>query len=233
MQTSFWDMSPSLQSSGSDTQPSGSASDSPTCTCISETSECSIHPRSLDEWTASMRAFLAKTLALPDMAAVLKASEAVSGRKLSGALMQYDPESSSLKTAQQSFLEDSTECYQTLPRWGSMRNGVVYQQAQLVRPTDAIGGGCLQDVPTPTTQDAHNNGGPSQMRRKTPPLNAVVRQWPTPTVGSTHAGHTLQEWGGSQNWVRKEDPELAGGKLNPAWVEWLMGWPIGSTASQR
>jgi len=24
-------------------------------------------------------------------------------------------------------------------------------------------------------------------------------------------------------------PELAGGALNPMWVEWLMGWPLGWT----
>ena len=46
-------------------------------------------------------------------------------------------------------------------------------------------------LPTPTTQDAKNNGGPSQRERNTPPLNAV-----------------------------------AGGSLNPAWVAWLMGWPV-------
>ena len=39
----------------------------------------------------------------------------------------------------------------------------------------------------------------------------------------------MQEWGGSSNWVRKEDPELARGALNPTWVEWLMGWPLGWT----
>lgn len=53
-------------------------------------------------------------------------------------------------------------------------------------------------LPTPTCQDAKNNGGASQMRRNTPPLNAV-----------------------------------AGGALNPPWVEWLMGWPIGWTDCER
>jgi len=48
-------------------------------------------------------------------------------------------------------------------------------------------------VPTPTTQDAKNNGSASQLKRDA--LNATV-----------------------------------GGPLNPPWVEWLMGWPIGWTA---
>ena len=49
-------------------------------------------------------------------------------------------------------------------------------------------------LPTPTTQDAKNNGGQSQMERNSLPINAV-----------------------------------AGGKLNPEWVEWLMGYPVGWT----
>ncbi|OPZ53216.1 MAG: hypothetical protein BWY91_02023 [bacterium ADurb.BinA028] len=48
--------------------------------------------------------------------------------------------------------------------------------------------------PTPTVQDAKNNGAPSQMERNTKPLNAEI-----------------------------------GGALNPTWVEWLMGWPLGWT----
>ena len=49
--------------------------------------------------------------------------------------------------------------------------------------------------PTPTVQDASNNGGPSQYHRNSLPLNAVL-----------------------------------GGSLNPTWVEWLMGFPLGWTA---
>jgi hypothetical protein len=49
--------------------------------------------------------------------------------------------------------------------------------------------------PTPTVQDASNNGGPSQYERNSLPLNAV-----------------------------------AGGSLNPTWVEWLMGFPPEWTA---
>jgi site-specific DNA-cytosine methylase len=34
--------------------------------------------------------------------------------------------------------------------------------------------------PTPTVQDAKNDGGPSQFSRHTPGLNTAVKQWPTP-----------------------------------------------------
>jgi hypothetical protein len=48
--------------------------------------------------------------------------------------------------------------------------------------------------PTPTAQDASNNGGDSQYERNSLPLNAVI-----------------------------------GGALNPTWVEWLQGFPLGWT----
>lgn len=49
-------------------------------------------------------------------------------------------------------------------------------------------------LPTPTCEDAKNNGNASRNNRNMPPLNAV-----------------------------------AGGALNPTWVEWLMGFPLGWT----
>jgi site-specific DNA-cytosine methylase len=56
--------------------------------------------------------------------------------------------------------------------------------------------------PTPTTQDAANDGGPSQFERNSLPLNAAVKTTTSPP---------------------------AGGSLNPTWVEWLMGFPLGWT----
>jgi DNA (cytosine-5)-methyltransferase 1 len=29
--------------------------------------------------------------------------------------------------------------------------------------------------------------------------------------------------------IATDNPELIGGQLNPMWVEWLMGWPLGMT----
>lgn len=47
--------------------------------------------------------------------------------------------------------------------------------------------------------------------------------WPTPTSSE----HKYRLQGNSQQ--SKCLNALAGGKLNPAWVEWLMRWPIGWT----
>jgi hypothetical protein len=59
--------------------------------------------------------------------------------------------------------------------------------------------------PTPTVQDSENTAGPSQFRRNTLPLNAAVC-------------------------VDENGTHRPGGLLNPTWVEWLMGYPLGWTA---
>ena len=46
----------------------------------------------------------------------------------------------------------------------------------------------LNLLPTPTTQDAKNNGGPSQTERNTPPLNMVVKLMPTPRATDGEKG---------------------------------------------
>jgi DNA (cytosine-5)-methyltransferase 1 len=52
---------------------------------------------------------------------------------------------------------------------------------------------------------------------------AVRNLWPTPTSSE----HKYRLQGNSQQ--SKSLNGQAGGKLNPTWVEWLMGWPLGWT----
>ena len=53
------------------------------------------------------------------------------------------------------------------------------------------------------------------------------RNLPTPMRGNDHWGGRLDEWGGSSNPFR--GTELGQLRLNPCWVEELMGFPIGWT----
>lgn len=113
--------------------------------------------------------------------------------------------------------------------------------------------------PTPTKQDGENNAGPSQWERNTPPLNVAVKLWPTPTASTggpepegktgrklatmvkmwptpltaqtTKAGHNAIS-GRWKTAMAKAAGERVTGCLNPEWVEWLMGYPIGHTDSK-
>lgn len=56
--------------------------------------------------------------------------------------------------------------------------------------------------------------------------------WPTPTVTGNHnrAGISRKAGDGLSTAVKQRTPLWCKhGPLNPAWVEWLMGWPIGWT----
>lgn len=65
-------------------------------------------------------------------------------------------------------------------------------------------------------------------------LCRFVKLWPTPTAtaykGSSPAAMTRKS-GESRERDRLDHAVMAsdGGQLNPVWVEWLMGWPIGAT----
>jgi hypothetical protein len=89
--------------------------------------------------------------------------------------------------------------------------------------------------PTPTRSD-YKGSGPTNIRkdgkdRKKDRLDYAVEEWyPTPTVPGKHQVGTLGEWGGSGNKFRTpENMSVKTGALNPAWVEWLMGFPDGWT----
>lgn len=57
-----------------------------------------------------------------------------------------------------------------------------------------------------------------KFKRSTLTPAEFVRRWPTPVAdGDRTTNYTPQR------------SEVVGGKLNPPWVEWLMGWPIGWT----
>ena len=54
---------------------------------------------------------------------------------------------------------------------------------------------------------------------------AVAKEaFPTPNARDWRSGKGRQE-----NGHAPQLPEAIGGQLNPTWVEWLMGWPLGWT----
>ena len=77
--------------------------------------------------------------------------------------------------------------------------------------------------PTPTVCGNYNRKGASATSGDG--LATAVRMWPTPTVQDSKNN------GAPSQMVRNTKPLNAevGGALNPMWVEWLMGWPLGWT----
>ena len=84
--------------------------------------------------------------------------------------------------------------------------------------------------PTPTVSGNHNRKGLSKSSGDG--LSTAVKTWPTPTVNDSK-NCTLPPSQTKRDNIPGallRDGENAGGALNPTWVEWLMGWPMGWTS---
>ena len=103
----------------------------------------------------------------------------------------------------------------------------------------------IQRMMTPTVQDAHGRTHHNQRDgSKRESLLGQVRM-PTPTKGDSKQLGNPEKWRKRQEEKAKQGINLhyplniavketstAGGALNPTWVEWLMGWPLGWTDLQ-
>jgi len=98
---------------------------------------------------------------------------------------------------------------------------------------------------TPNTVDTadlvNSKGEPLQRGQKphdrrtgkpvTTALADAVRLWPTPRANSAMAATITEKadpdrYPNLETVMKKRDPAIVGGHLNPTWVEWLMGLPL-------
>lgn len=132
---------------------------------------------------------------------------------------RYDPGSCSWRTLQGSLLSEWEPLSETWPRSGMTRSGIVYRRPSSVPPI--YGNGSFL-WPTPQAHDSHPGRAERVGRHGTKhggrDLADWVARWPTPTAN---------RWSGLQSHGRN----ALLGQLNPEWVEWLMGYPIGWSAS--
>ena len=197
--------------------------------------------------TSYLAGFHARTSQSQAKAQASTESEAGCGGTWHESSMKYDRDSHSWKTHRHLFDEVLPESSVTLPKSGMTVYGVLWEQTTSERRTVENESGfwptpCLPGNggshgkaklkamlwPTPTA----STGGPEPQGKTGRKLATIVGKWPTPTAHNAKeqdspaesARHTVtltsQARGGDQTQPRS---------LNPNWVEWLMGWPIGWT----
>ena len=182
-----------------------------------------------DVLTWCLEASRAKTSALPARGQASPASDPACGPTWRASLAKFDPVSSSWKTVQLSLLGASELSSVTWPRSGMTVGGQCWELPTLAPRTSETGSGLW---PTPTSSLGTKGGRvtPRKGREGGTLIEAVSARakWPTPCAsdfkGSSKPG---------QRRGQLTDPNAgaipAGGSLNPTWVEWLMGWPLGWT----
>jgi len=99
------------------------------------------------------------------------------------------------------------------PRQGMTRSGVCIALLRLERPTSGKGGS-VWHIPTPTVSDLYTQKLASTQQK-------------------SHTNHsvTLAQWANRYPTPDGCPSEAVPGELNPDWIEWLMGLPIGWSAS--
>ena len=184
--------------------------------------------------TWCLEASRARTSALPARAQALTAPAAECGATWRASWAKFDPATFSWRTAQPSLLGDSDESSVTWPRSGMTAGGLCWELPMSKPPTSGTAYGYL--LPTPCTVDSGSyfNKSDSPGAALRPTLGAMAKHnlWPTATTPAGNSVGRLDEWGGSRSrevMRTLATPEELGGPLNPTWVEWFMGWPIGWT----
>lgn len=205
----------------------------------------------LSLWTSSAEDIPAN-LSAPQANDKAQTTHDICGRGYETPLAHYDPDTQSWKTYGDISLWGEQLSLETLPTSGMTRNGVLYQQREWVRPIDAI---ALSLWPTPTAVTRPMEGNVRLYRAKIKAgemteaeANAILGKsvweaqskipamWPTPTYGKLAGGTGGMEQieakylaGEITSEERRAMRAGNGGKLNPTWVEWLMGFPLGWT----
>ena len=186
-----------------------------------------------------LAAFHAKTSPQRGGGEGLMAKDQECGEKWLGSFTKYSLDSLSWKTHQCSLLGGLEEFLETWPKWGLMRNGECWEQATLEQTTRGTDFGWSGKWPTPVADDTglrkakYSQGGTA--------LSLAIQIWPTPTrrdyKGANGFVRTQEKllngerahMGQLPNAVQQSMEKAIGGTLNPMWVEWLMGWPLGWT----
>jgi len=166
------------------------------------------------------------------------------------AFASFDPASQSWKTCPPSSLLPAEQRRKrssgTWPYWGMTQSGIAYQRPKSEPLTSATGSSLL---PTPSASghwsnrggaDANDPRGYSRNGKIRYSLEGMARTglWPTPEASDGSGGRVAKELGVKRpsgakraitlaTAVNHEGPEV--GPLNPTWVEWLMGFPLGWT----
>lgn len=144
------------------------------------------------------------------------------------------------------------------PRWGMTQGGVLWELPALELHTKEIAGGVYLPTPSASRYGRNKSPSAGASEGLSLDTMAARGMWPTPTVSGNHnrkgasptsgdglatavlkrglwatpTAHDAKDTGTAPSEGRRNSPCLAyqaGGKLNPTWVEWLMGWPLGQT----
>jgi hypothetical protein len=209
--------------------------------------------------TLYLEAFHAKTLAQQEKAQESTENVAECGEKWHGLLARFDQDTHSWRTVQCSLLGDLNESLQTLPQWGMTVGGELYLLPTLVQTINEKESGLwltpsTVDIPTRSAESmekrldyrkkiGRNGVGAGCLSEQVewsgtgPPIGYITKEkmFPTPQAsdnrdrGNMSNPSIQRRVAKGKQIMLSQSVDQNSGQLNPTWVEWLMGWPLGWT----
>jgi hypothetical protein len=187
-----------------------------------------------------------------------KESEVECGNTWHELSVKFDPASSSWKTHQCLWEEVLPWSSVTLPKWGLMRDGVLWERTIAALPTEETESGLWRtpaasepgvkaerlipiDGGTPGGMNRHFDKHTGRMAQIGLEQQVKLRaMWPTPCArdwkgSNSQSGLTRQDGKSRMDQLPNAvayggDQTQQSGQLNPMWVAWLMGWPLAWTS---
>ena len=159
-------------------------------------------------------------------------------------LADYDPDTQSWRMFGDTYLWEESPLLVNLPPSGTTRSGVLFLRPPWELRTCASES-LLWPTPTAVTRPMEGNvrmyramieaGMMTQaeadaiLGKSVTEPQGKLQRWPTPVASDawTDGLKSSQQKEGSRHSLNL--PSAVGGKLNPTWVEWLMGFPLGWT----
>jgi hypothetical protein len=133
----------------------------------------------------------AKTSVLQEKAQESEESEVDFGERWRGLSVKYDPATSGWKTHHCLFPEDLDWSCLTLPKWGMMSGGELWERTTQEADTNGIGAGCGETWPPPTanedaagTPDGKMQWMLTQAAKSGCATRAEYQSWATPTASA-------------------------------------------------
>jgi hypothetical protein len=186
--------------------------------------------------------FPVRTSQSQEMGTDLTESGQECGERWHGLLARFDPDSHLWRTVQCSLLEDLNESLQTLPQWGMTVGGELYLLPTLVQTTkeEEFGLWRTPDTGAGGTSGLLKEGKTHRMNGQQIQVRLVdqvnnPRLWPTPQAsdnrdrGNMSNPSIQRRVAIGKQIMLSQSVHPTSGQLNPTWVEWLMGWPLGWT----
>jgi len=158
---------------------------------------------------------------------------ATSGRSIAALLPNSGPLGYLARMCLESRGLCSTIYYLTWKIWRTASGRLIYRLAESAPCTSGTG---FSSLPTPTAGDSKERSyqydqGNHEKPRLT--LVGIARMYPTPKARDYRTGdrpeHKRARMKRTGTWHSPDLNDVAapGGRLNPTWVEWLMGFPLG------